>query len=192
MICRPSGHHQLSRVFLEKAELWANALQADRDDTLVRDLIYDEAERAPESNRKAFLKVATATTLPLSKATDQYLEARSPENPFGNKPLSKTSANEVVTAVNYLCAFMDKASDAVFLDEITPELVSNFQHEFLPAQLSKKTGRTLTPGTVEKAITMLRGLWRWALARKKVNQTGFTGEVGVGHSAAILAVRSAL
>jgi hypothetical protein len=30
------------------------------------------------------------------------------------------------------------------------------------------------------------------LTGRKLNQTGFTGEVGVGHSAAILAVRSAL
>lgn len=157
-----------NRFSLEKAELWADALRADSDATLVRDLIYDEAERAPESDRRAFLKVATATTLPLSKAREQYLEAREPGNPYGNKPLSKTSANEVVTAVNYLCAFMDTTPDALFLDEITPELVSNFQHEFLPAQTSKKTGRPLTPATTEKLITMLRGLWRWALARRKV------------------------
>ncbi|EDQ06529.1 Tyrosine recombinase XerC [Sulfitobacter indolifex] len=153
---------------LEKAELWADALRADRDATFVRDLIYDEAERAPESDRRAFLKVATATTLPLSKAKEQYLEARAPGNSYGNKPLGKTSANEVVTAVNYLCAFMGTTSDALFLDEITPDLVSDFQHEFLPAQTSRKTGRPLTPATTEKLITMLRGLWRWALARRKV------------------------
>lgn len=157
-----------TRWSLERADLWADALTAERDDTLVRDLIYDEAERAPEGQRKAFLKVATATTLPLSKATEQYLEARSADNPYGNKPLSKTSANEVVTAVNYLCAFMAGTPDTLFLDDITPELVSDFQHEFLPAQTSKKTGRALTSGTVEKAMTMLRGLWRWAMARKKV------------------------
>ncbi|MFO7758308.1 MAG: tyrosine-type recombinase/integrase [Roseovarius sp.] len=157
-----------TRWSLEKADLWAEALTAERDDTLVRDLIYDEAERAPEGQRKAFLKVATATTLPLSKAAEQYLAARSADNPYGNKPLSKTSANEVVTAVNYLCAFRAATPDTLFLDDITPELVSDFQHEFLPAQTSKKTGRALTPGTIEKAMTMLRGLWRWALARKKV------------------------
>lgn len=158
-----------NRFSLEKAELWADALRADRDDNLlVRDLIYDEAESAPEGERRAFVKVATATTLPLSKATEQYLQARAPDNPYGNKPLRKTSANEVITAINYLCAFMVVTPDALFLDDITPELVSDFQHEFLPAQTSKKTGRPLTPATTEKLITMLRGLWRWALARKKV------------------------
>ncbi|WP_139279305.1 phage integrase SAM-like domain-containing protein [Roseovarius marisflavi] len=181
------------RHSLEKAEQWAEAMKSasraivpDRDEkgfvpndeeylasfevdsAFIRDLIYDEAERAPESDRRAFLKVATATTLPLSKAREQYLEARELGNPYGNKPLGKTSANEVVTAVNYLCAFMDRTPDTLFLDEITPDLVSNFQHEYLPAQTSKKTGRPLTPATTEKLITMLRGLWRWALARRKV------------------------
>ncbi|NOD90123.1 tyrosine-type recombinase/integrase [Ruegeria sp. HKCCD4315] len=156
------------RFSLERAETWAEALRTERDQTLVRDLIYEEAEMAPEGERKAFLKVATATTLPLSRALEQYLEARAPDNPYGNKPLGKTSANEVVTAVNYLCAFCDTTPDALFLDDITPELVAAFQHEFLPKQTSKKTGRGLTPATVAKLIGMLRGLWRWALARKKV------------------------
>ncbi|MAN99085.1 tyrosine-type recombinase/integrase [uncultured Roseovarius sp.] len=181
------------RFSIEKAEKWSEAIKSappvvtpDRHETgfpqseddylesfevdsvFIRDLIYEESERAPIEARKAFLKVATATTLPLSKALEQYIEARAPDNPYGNKPLGKTSANEVVTAVNYLCAFMDRTPDALFLDEINPELVSNFQHEFLPAQISKKTGRPLTPATTEKLITMLRGLWRWALARRKV------------------------
>ncbi|WP_386625055.1 tyrosine-type recombinase/integrase [Sulfitobacter geojensis] len=159
------ARHRFSQ---ERAELWADAFRAERDDTFVRDLIYDEAEKAPESGRRTFLKVATATTLPMSKAREQYLEAREPGNPYGNKPLGKTSANEVTTAVNYLCAFMDRTPDALFLDEITPDLVSDFQHEFLPAKTSKKTGRPLTPATIDKLITMLRGLWRWALARRKV------------------------
>ena len=157
------------RFSLEKAELWAEALRAQHhDDLLVRDLIYEEAESAPSDERKAFLKVATATTLPLSKATEQYLAARASDNPYGNKPLSKTSANEVITAVNYLCAFRASTPDTLFLDDITPDLVSDFQYEFLPAQTSKKTGKPLTPATTEKLITMLRGLWRWARARKKV------------------------
>lgn len=182
---------------LERAELWSDALRGapptitpDRDEkgfepdegeclagyevdnVFIRDLIYEEAEQAPEGQRKAFSKVATATTLPLSKAVKQYLEARAPDNPYGNKPLGKTSANEVVTAVNYLCAFFKTKSDALFLDDVTPELVAAFQYDFLPKQTSKKTGRGLSPATVEKLIGMLRGLWRWALARKKVKLEG--------------------
>ena len=160
------------RFSLERAEMWADALRTESDQTLVRDLIYNEAERAPEKDRKAFLKVAMANTLPLSKAMQQYLEARAPSNPYGNKPIGKTSANEVTTAVNYLCAFCKTTPEALFLDDITPELVAEFQYDFLPKQPSKKTGRGLTPGTVEKLITMLRGLWRWALARKKVKLDG--------------------
>ncbi|MCK8484320.1 tyrosine-type recombinase/integrase [Aliiroseovarius sp. S2029] len=160
------------RFSLEKAETWADALRTERDPTLIRDLIYDEAERAPVDERQAFLKVATATTLPLSKAVEQYLGARAPDNPYGIKPLGRTSANEVVTAVNYLCAFRETKPEALFLDEITPELVAEFQHDFLPKQISKKTGRGLTPATVTKLVGMLRGLWRWALARKKVKMDG--------------------
>lgn len=160
------------RFSLERAEMWAEALQTERDQTFVRDLIYEEAERAPKGERKAFLKVATATTLPLSTAIEKYLEARAPDNPYGNKPLSKTTANEVVTAVNYLCAFCGAKPTTLFLDDITSELVAEFQHDFLPKQPSKKTGRSLAPATVAKLIGMLRGLWRWALARKKVKLEG--------------------
>lgn len=153
----------------KRAELWAEAIREEREDrTFVRDLIYEEAERAPEGEREAFLKVATATTLPLSEATGQYLAARALDNPYGNKPLTRTSANEVSTAVNYLCEFMGKTPDTLFLDDITSDLVATFQHEFLPHQTSKKTGRNLASSTTQKLVTMLRGLWRWALARKKV------------------------
>jgi len=160
------------RFSLERAELWADALRIEDDSTFVRDLIYEEADKAPETERKAFLKVATAKTLPLSKALEQYLEARASDNPHGNKPLSKTSSNEVTTAVNYLCKFLKTEPEALFLDDISPEIVANFRYEFLPAQTSKKTGRALTPATSEKLISMLRGLWRWALARKKVKLDG--------------------
>lgn len=156
------------RFSLERAELWAEALREDQEDDLVRHLIYDEAERAPDADRRAFFKVATATTLPLSRSVQLYLEERAPDNAYGNKPLGRTSANEVVTAVNYLCAFKKATPETLFLDDVTPEDVSNFHHEFLPAQTSKKTGRPLTPATNEKLLTMLRGLWRWARARKKV------------------------
>jgi integrase len=108
----------------------------------------------------------------LSKATAQYLEARAPDNPYGNKPLTKMSSNEVQTAVNHLCAFMGKTPDTLFLDDITPELATAFHHEYLPSQISKKTGRNLTPATAQKLMTMLRMLWRWALARHKVKLDG--------------------
>lgn len=185
------------RFSLERAEMWAEAMnakpnvtipaqnergfQSSEEETLdglevesvfIRDLIYDEAERAPKSERKAFLKVATATTMPLSKAVDQYLEARAPGNPYGNKSLGPSSAEETRTAVNYLCAFFDRKSEALFLDEVTPELASEFRHEFLPKQPSKKTGSGLSIATVNKLNTLLRGLWRWALARNKVKMDG--------------------
>lgn len=160
------------RFSLEKAEMWAEALRTERDGTLIRDLIYEEVERAPKGERKAFAKVATATTLPLKAAVERYLEERAPDNPYGHKPLGKTSANEVITAVKHLCAFRGVKPEALFLDDITPELVAEFQYDFLPKQTSRKTGRGLTSATVEKLIGMLRGLWRWALARKKVKLEG--------------------
>lgn len=181
------------RFGLKNAELWAEALNTARkaaipdryepgiipndeevmeiyevDSTCVRDLIYDEVEQAPESNRMAFAKVATATTLPLSIAVEQYLQARAPDNPYGNKPLSASSGEETHTAVNYLCAFFDRKPEALFLDEVTPELASEFRYEFLPKQTSKRSGKGLTAGTADKLVTLLRGLWRWAIARRKV------------------------
>ncbi|MBY6156138.1 tyrosine-type recombinase/integrase [Pseudooceanicola nitratireducens] len=154
----------------EKAEMWAEALRDEHEDeSFIRSLIYDEAEKAPESERKAFLKIATSDTLPLSRATPQYLEARAPGNPYGNKPLSHSTSNEVKTAVNYLCAFFERTPDTLFLDDVTPDKVAEFWHEFLPTRPSKKNpGSGLSPDTVAKLISGLRSLWKWAIARKKV------------------------
>ncbi|MEL6596295.1 MAG: tyrosine-type recombinase/integrase [Pseudomonadota bacterium] len=159
------------RFSVEKAEMWAQALKEENDKTLVRDLIYEETEKAPDDQQGAFLRVATATTLPLSKALEQYLEARAPDNPYGNKPLGASSRSETTTAVNYLCLFMKAKPETIFLDDVTPELVAEFQYEFLPKRPSKRPGKTRSPDTTQKNITMLRGLWRWAIARKKVALT---------------------
>ncbi|WP_270725863.1 tyrosine-type recombinase/integrase [Shimia sp. Alg240-R146] len=149
--------------------MWADAMREAEDPAMVREVLYDEIERAPKSQRKAFGKVATAQSLPVSRAVVQYLNDRAEGNGFGYKPLGPTSVNELHTAINHLCAFTGTTKDTLFLNDLSTEMVLEFRGSYLPSQKSKKTGKGLTLATVEKSTTMLRGLWRWALAHKKVD-----------------------
>lgn len=164
-------HRTRNRFSVERAELWSDAMD-QHDPAFIRDLVLEEAERAPKEQQNAFRKVALSKAFPVSKAVSQYLRDRELGNGYGYKPLGPTSINELHTSINYLCAFTDTTPETLFLDEVTSEMVLEFRGSFLPSQPSKKTGKGLTLATVEKSMTMLRGLWRWALAHKKVDLDG--------------------
>lgn len=157
------------RFSQERAELWSQALRSEHSDpTLVRDLIYDEIQAAPERRREGFRKVALASTLSLEVAVERYLSDRSPGNGFGYAPLKQTSINDLLTAVRYLADHKGHALTEVFLSDVSREDVIAFRGEYLPRQRSKRTGTGLSVGTIEKLTTMLRGLWRWALDHEKL------------------------
>lgn len=131
------------RFGIERATAWAEALRVQRaqggpDDYEpdVQDLIEDEVRKAPKEKRKAFKKVALSGTLSLEEAVSRYLHDRRPGNGNGYAPLRKTTENDLKVAVRYLCQFLKGASDNVFLEDITTDVVSDFRGDFLPAQTS--------------------------------------------------------
>ncbi|MBO9452284.1 tyrosine-type recombinase/integrase [Tropicibacter sp. R16_0] len=168
-----ASYRASERFSQERAELWAEALQSGgaaggHSPAFVRDLIYDEIKAAPERRREGFRKVALSNTLALPVAVERYLSDRAPGNGFGYAPLKQTSINDLHTAIRYLADHIGREANLVFLTDVSREDVIAFRGEYLPAQTSKKTGKGLSIGTIDKLTTMLRGLWRWALDHKKL------------------------
>jgi len=161
------GQERFSRA---SAERWQEAMQAgssgDADETLVRDLLYDEIERAPEDVRKGFARAALATSLSVQSAVDSYLADRKEGNAFGYKPIAPASANELRTAVKHLAAHLERADDNLYLDDITPEFAQTFRGDYL-ARINSARGKPMASATIDKYMTLLRGLWRWAITHGK-------------------------
>lgn len=158
------------RFGIERATAWAEALRVQRaeggpDDYEpdVQDLIENEIEKAPQGKQRTFKKVALSGTLSLHDAVTRYLHDRRPGNGNGYAPLRKTAENDLRVAVRYLCQFMEAATDTVFLEDITPGVVSEFRGDFLPAQTSPRAPQGLSLVTIEKLIGLLRNLWAWAI-----------------------------
>lgn len=180
-----AGERLSGRFGLERAEAWAEALRVqqtsggpDEHEPSIISLIEDEVERAeamPKSKRpapaklKAFAATATSRALSLDKAVTRYLHDRRPGNGNGYAPMAEGTQRDLKVAVRYLVKFMKADSgEALFLDDITPELALKFRGDFLPAQTSPRAPNGLSAGTIAKHVTLLRGVWVWAYSHHQL------------------------
>lgn len=170
-----AGSDLSGRFSPERAELWAEARRvqdaaggSDEYEPDIRDLIYDEAERAPPAQRKAFQKVALSGTLSIANAVTRYLHDRREGNGHGYASLAKTTMNDLRVATRYLCAYAEETDETLFLEDVTSEMVSCFRGDFLPAQTSPRAPSGLSLATIEKLCGLLRNLWKWSLAHQHV------------------------
>jgi len=145
----------------EKAELWNEALRTEDAPVSIRDLIYEEVQKAPKEHRKAFSKVALATTPTLTQAVPAYLKAREEGNGYGYAPLAASTVADINSAIAHLSRFLKQPPEAIYLGDLNKDNMLTFRGEYLPSQISKRTGEGLAPATIGKMITMLRGLWYW-------------------------------
>jgi integrase len=148
----------------ESAAAWREARANDASDEGAVDLILSEQiERAAEAGKpeqaQRFADMVYRGAMPLGETLAEYLKERSPGNPFGYDPLSKTTALDVQTSVKHFTKFI--GADHPTLRDATPDKVFEFRTVYLP--LTAK----LSPGTVNKHMTLMRGLWKWAIADKK-------------------------
>lgn len=121
----------------------------------------DKAERAGQGEQAgAFAKMVFKGAMPLEKALEMYLEERSEGNPFGYDPLAITTALNVRSSMKALIASL--GMENATLHDVTPDKVFKFRTEYLPLVAKVK------PGTVAKHMTLLRGMWSWAIADKKL------------------------
>ena len=172
------------RYSSEKAQLWNEAMRTNEDKTLVRDLVYDEIQMAPKEKRERFAKVALATTPSLAQALPDYLDARAEGNGYGYAPIAKATVADINTAVAHLSRFLETPAGELYLGDLNRENMMIFRGEYLPAQISKRTGEGLAPATIEKMMTMLRGLWHWGQEHRGLPQgeTPFDFPKGVRRS----------
>ena len=122
-----------------------------------------EARGLPLDQLKRFARVATGKGFPLDLAHSQYVTARSAGNPFGYKPLKRTTVMGLETAVKHLRAFLFDEAKTACLEDVTPELARRFRDDYLPAARSHRAPNGLSSKTTQKNITLLHKLWVWAI-----------------------------
>ncbi|MEQ9695100.1 tyrosine-type recombinase/integrase [Shimia sp. SDUM112013] len=146
----------------ERAKLWNEASRTDKDKELVRDLIYEEIQKAPKDKREAFSKAALASSPLLKEAVPDYIAARSEGNPYGYAPLAKSTIADLKAALGHLSRFLGVPLEEIYMGDLNRDNMLVFRGEHLPKQISKRTGEGLAPATIEKMMTVLRNLWHWA------------------------------
>lgn len=101
--------------------------------------------------------------IPLSKAMEEYLNERSEGNSFGYDPLATTTALNVRSTMKHLKKFL--GGDLPTMQDVTQHKVFKFRTHYLPVVVGLK------PPTVNKHMTLLKGLWRWAIVDKRYLKT---------------------
>ncbi|MBZ8119748.1 site-specific integrase [Roseovarius sp. LXJ103] len=148
----------------EAAEEWrqmrADASDDERGgmDHVLVDQLEAAAKAGQGSEAKAFGARVFKGAMPLQDALEKYLTEREPGNVFGFDPLAKTTALNVRSTVRHLREFL--GGQQAHLQDVTPDQAFRFRIEYLPVE------KGLAAGTVAKHVTLLRGMWAWAIRDK--------------------------
>lgn len=163
---RGKGLQGAGRIFdlsPENAKDWLEMRQDVRDTDAIDHVLLTELDKAARSgNEKAaqsFADVVFKGAMLIEKAMEQYLDERKEGNRFNNKPLARTTALDVRTSVRHLTAFL--GGDATTLNDVTEDKAFSFRTAYL------LDAKGLRPQTIGKHMTLLRGLWTWAIAEKR-------------------------
>lgn len=151
----------------ENAAAWREMREETDDlgavDHVLTDLL-DHAGRVGQGKpAQAFARIVFKGDVPIKEILEQYLKERSEGNAFGYDPLAITTALDVRSSVKHLCAFLGGENPT--LHDVTPDKVFAFRSEYLPLEARLK------PQTVAKHMTLLRGIWAWAITDKKLLKT---------------------
>jgi integrase len=158
---------------LASAEEWREAVRAARQSAPdpanvgLEFVLLDKLERAAaggisEAKLERFHRVATGKGFPLSRAHEQYVNARRPDNPHGFAPLKLTTVLNLATAVKHLRAFLEDDRNTACLEDVKPDDARRFRDEYLPGLKGRRSPEGLSAKTIEKNITLLRQMWVWA------------------------------
>lgn len=151
----------------ESAAEWRQMREEADDPDAIDHVLTEKLERAERAGMgqqvRSFAKMVYKGALPLEKALEMYLDERSEGNPYGYDPLAVTTALNVRSSVKHLIAFL--GGEAPTLHDVTSEKAFQFRTEYLPLVAKVKAQ------TVAKHMTLLRGIWAWSIADKKLLQT---------------------
>ncbi len=148
----------------ESAAEWRQMRAEASDPTEIDFVLTEHLERADEAGKskeaQAFGKMVFRGALPLAHALEKYLEDRSEGNPYGFDTLATTTALDVRTAVKHLTKHIGTENPT--LHDVDPDTAFKFRMEYLPLVAKVR------PKTVAKHVTLLRGLWAWAIEDRKL------------------------
>lgn len=153
----------------EAAEEWrqmrADVSDAQRDgmDHVLVDQLEAAASAGKDTEAKAFGARVFKGAMPLREASEVYLTERSVGNPYGYKPLAVTTALNVRSTIGHLVEFLGGGDP--LLQDVTGERAFAFRTKYLTED------KGLTAATVAKHVTLLRGLWSWAINDKRYLKT---------------------
>ena len=145
----------------ENAKEWRElrAEEGDKYDHVLTDQLERAARAGYPREAQRFADVVLKGKLPLDEALSQYLEDRREGNPLGLDPLKPATMADVRSSMKHLRVFMGEGAT---LADVRPEQAFKFMTEYLPY-----TAR-VSPTTVDKHTTHLRGLWAWAITDRRI------------------------
>ncbi|NVO22637.1 tyrosine-type recombinase/integrase [Donghicola mangrovi] len=152
-----------------RAELKSAAQRDPEEGWEVASIVHDKAMEAMERGAdrqmiSSYLKTAFGKGFALSDALDQYKAARSPDNTKSQfAPLAKQSFNDLGSAVDHLCRFLNAPSpEQVMLQDLSKPKAVKFRYDYLPNICTHRAPHGLSAKTIKKNVTLLKGIWDWA------------------------------
>lgn len=163
---------------LTAAFAWRNALAADHATPEgvqhggIEMVLHDKLEAAeargvPLDQLRRFSRIATGKGYPLDRALSEYVEARRVGNPFGFKPLKRSTVMNLETAAKHLRAFLRDDAKTACLEDVKTYDARRLRDEYLPAVSSPRNLEGMSAETVAKNVNLLRQLWVWAVEAGK-------------------------
>lgn len=165
-----AGRRSVGRIIdlsPESAAEWRQMREEAADTYDLDSILIEKLERAERAGRKdearAFANRVFRGAIPIEEALGTYLEERREGNPHGYDPLATTTASNVRSSVKHLIAFF--GAEKPTLHDVTPDKAFKFRTEYLPLIVGVK------PQTVAKHMTLLGGMWSWAIHNKRFLKT---------------------
>ncbi|MDW3221970.1 MAG: phage integrase SAM-like domain-containing protein [Paracoccaceae bacterium] len=147
----------------ENAAQWRQMREEADNPDGIDHVLTDELDKADRAGRgedaQRFAGMVFRGAMPLEKALEEYLHERREGKLHGFDALSVTTPLNVRSTVRHLLRFFENTEPT--LGDITPDTVFKFRTEYLPVQVGLK------PQTVAKQMTLLRGMWKWAIVDKR-------------------------
>ena len=150
----------------EALEIAAQYRAVDDPDTreAMEDALIQKAEaiesRVGTKKAVRWYKMATGEVTPFNTACDQYKADR-------KSALSISTVNNLNTAIK---EFHEYAGEDISLQEVDRHLVGKFVMEFLPNKKNPKAPNGQGPATIQKKVSQLSQVWRWAITRGLVKR----------------------
>lgn len=127
------------------------------------DILYAaERKGVALTKLKPFAKVAMGDGILLSDAVEECIKDRSLNSRAGLKVLKPTTVAALRTAIRYLKDFMGDTDDTLSLTDVTGSDVRSFVRVYLRDVRTVRAPKGLARGSIDKQVTMLKGVWTWA------------------------------